>query len=234
VAVAVLPRIGWIAAALAVCGWLASPEADRAGTALVLAAGLAPTPLLLPRAGKLWSVPVLAPLLGAAALAPAFVAIAGLVRGAWRRAGLAAAGFLWLALGEVLTGKDFLFGVPDGVAPQLDWRHSLSGALENAIFPLVSSPALAPALVWAGLAALLPLVVRGRYIAFDLLGAALWAAALVASLTVMGEALAATTALGVPRGAPAGAVLGALLAVAAATVREPADPAHTAHPAPAT
>jgi eukaryotic-like serine/threonine-protein kinase len=232
-AVAMLPRIGWIAAALGVCGWLASPGADRPGAALVLAAALAPTPLLLPRAGKLWSVPVLAPLLGMIAIAPAYVAVAGLVQGAWRRAGLAAAGFLWLVLGEVLTGRNFLFGVPDGVAPALDWRHSAGSAAENALYPLVSSPALAPIAVFACLAAVLPLVVRGRYVALDLLAAALWAAALAAALIALGDALAATTALSQPRGAAAGAVLGALLAVAAATVREPAEPQGTAHPAPA-
>src|SRR3954471_6129669 len=103
-AVALLPRIGWIAAALGVCGWFVTPEADRPGTALVLAAALVPTPLLLPRAGKLWSVPVLAPLLGLIAIGPAFVAVAGLARTPLRRAGLGAAGFLWLAVGEVLTG----------------------------------------------------------------------------------------------------------------------------------
>jgi hypothetical protein len=227
-----LPRVGWIAGALGVCGWLASPGADRPGTALVLAAALAPTPLLLPRAGKLWSVPVLAPLLGMIAIAPAYVAVAGLAHGAWRRAGLAAAGFLWLVLGEVLTGKDFLFGLPDGVAPALDWRTS-AGDAADALYPLVSSPALAPIVVFAALAAVLPLVVRGRYIALDLLSAALWASALAAALIALGGALAATTALGQPRGALAGAVLGGLVAVAAATVRVPADPPGTAHPAPA-
>ena len=103
--VALLPRVGWLLSALFVCGWLGTPEADRAGTALVLAAALAPTPLLLPRAGLLWSVPALAPLLGAVALAPLFVGVAALASTAWRRAGLAAAGFLWLAVAEVLTGR---------------------------------------------------------------------------------------------------------------------------------
>jgi len=28
-----------------------------------------------------------------------------------------AAGFLWLALGELLTGKHLLFGIPDGALP---------------------------------------------------------------------------------------------------------------------
>ena len=38
VATALLPRIGWLLSALGLCLWLASPEADRQGTALVLAA----------------------------------------------------------------------------------------------------------------------------------------------------------------------------------------------------
>jgi hypothetical protein len=232
--VALLPRIGWLAAALGVCGWLASPEANRAGTAVVLAAALVPTPLLLPRAGKLWSVPVLAPLLGVIGIAPAFVAVAGLPRSVWRRAGLGAAGFIWLVMAEVLTGKSLLFGVPDGTAPSLDWRHSVSSALDNALYPLVNGPALAPVVVFAAMAAVLPLVVRGRYIALDLLAATLWAGALAAALIALGDALAATTARSEPRGAAAGAVLGALFAVAAATLREPADPEATAHPAAAT
>src|SRR3954452_11317470 len=174
-AVAMFPRIGWIAAAAGVCGWLASPGADRPGTALVLAAALAPTPLLLPRAGKLWSVPVLAPLLGTIALAPAYVAVAGLARTPWRRAGLGAAGFLWLAMGEVLTGKSFLFGIPDGVAPAFDWRGSAGDAVDNALSPLLSSPAVAPIAVFAAFAVVLPVVVRGRWLALDLVGAAMWA-----------------------------------------------------------
>jgi hypothetical protein len=234
VAVTLLPRIGWIAAALGVCGWLASPDVNRAGTAVVLAAALAPTPLLLPRAGRLWSLPVLAPLLGVVGIAPAFAAIAGLPRSVWRRAGLGAAGFLWLAVGEVLTGKNLLFGAPDGAAPALDWRHSLGGGLDNALYPLVDGPALVPVVVFAALAAALPLVVRGRYIAFDLVGGAIWAAALAAALIGLGDALAATTALAQPRGAAAGAVLGALFAVAAASLREQADPEAPAHPAAAT
>jgi hypothetical protein len=61
---AVVPRIGWLLAVAGLCAWLVSPEADRQGTALVLLAAAAPVPFLLPRAGVLWSVPVLAPLLG--------------------------------------------------------------------------------------------------------------------------------------------------------------------------
>jgi eukaryotic-like serine/threonine-protein kinase len=229
VAVALLPRIAWLVVAMGLCGWLISPEADRQGTALILAAAAIPIPLLLPRAGLLWSVPVLAPLLGTVALGPAFIGIAALAPTPWRRAGLAAGGFLWLALGEVLTGHDFLFGIADGTLQRADWQESISAAASDGLGPLLSGPALAPAVVWAVFAVLLPLLVRGRWLAVDVLGAGLWAVALAVTLTAMGDMLAATTALGEPRGAAAGAFLAGLIAVAAAHMRPAQDdwtPAH--------
>jgi hypothetical protein len=223
VVTALLPRLGWLLTAAAACAWLASPDADRQGTALVLAAGAAPVPFLLPRAGLLWSVPVLAPLLGAIALAPAFVGIAALASGAWRRAGLAAAGFIWLALAEPLTGHSLLFGVADGTQPAAEWQDSVSRAATDVLSPLASSPALAPAVVWAAFAVVLPLVVRGRFLVLDVLGAGLWAAGLIAAHVALGDLLAATTDLEQARGMVAGAVLGAIVAVAASTVGPPAE-----------
>jgi hypothetical protein len=229
VAVAVLPRVAWLVVAMGLCGWLISPEADRQGTALILAAAAIPIPLLLPRAGLLWSVPILAPLLGTVALGPAFIGIAALAPTPWRRAGLAASGFLWLALAEVLTGHDYLFGIADGTLQRADWQESISAAASDGLGPLLSGPALAPAVVWAAFAVLLPLLVRGRWLALDVLGAGLWAVALTVTLTAMGDMLAATTALGEPRGAAAGAFLAGVIAVAAAHMRAPEEewtPAH--------
>jgi hypothetical protein len=222
-AVALLPRIAWLVVAAGLCGWLVSPEADRQGTALILAAAAAPMPLLLPRAGLLWSVPILAPLLGAVAIGPVFVGIAALAPTPWRRAGLGAAGFLWLALGEVLTGKDLLFGIPDGTHPRVEWEGSISSAASDALGPLLSGPSLAPAVVWAAFAMLLPLVVRGRWLAVDLAGAAVWAAGLIAAHAALGDMLAATTALGEPRGAVSGAIGAALLVVAVSQMAPPAE-----------
>ncbi len=222
-AVAVLPRIAWLVVAMALCGWFVSPEADRQGTALILAAAAAPIPLLLPRAGLLWSVPVLAPLLGTVALGPVFVGIAALAPTPWRRAGLAAAGFLWLAIGELITGRDLLFGVPDGALPRAEWEGSISAAASDALGPLLSGPALAPAVVWAVFAMLLPLVVRGRWLAVDLLGAGLWAAGLLTAHAALGDMLAATTALDQARGAVAGAIGAALVVVAVSQMAPPAE-----------
>jgi hypothetical protein len=222
-AVALLPRIAWLVVAAGLCGWLVSPEADRQGTALILAAAAAPLPLLLPRAGLLWSVPIFAPLLGAVALAPVFVGLAALAPTPWRRAGLGAAGFLWLALGELITGRSLLFGVPDGALARSDWEGSISAAASDALGPLLSGPSLAPAVVWAAFAVLLPLVVRGRWLAVDLLGAGLWAAGLVAAHAALGDMLAATTALDQARGALAGAIGAGLVAVAVSQMAPPAE-----------
>ena len=221
VLVAVFPRVGWVLSALFVCGWLGTPEADRPGTALVLAAALAPTPLLLPRAGLLWSVPALAPLLGAVALAPLFVGVAALASTAWRRAGLAAAGFLWLATAEALTGDDLLFGAADGTLAREHWQGSLVDAAGDALYPMISSPALAPVAVWVAFAVALPFFVRGRWAAMDLLAGAAWAAGLVLAHGVVGEMLAATTELDRARGLVAGAALGGLVAVTVTLIAPP-------------
>ena len=229
-AVAMLPRVGWLAAATGVCVWLAASEGGRPGTALVLAAALVAVPLLLPRAGLLWSLPALAPLLGAIALAPLFVAVAGLASMAWRRAGLAAAGFAWLAVAEVATGRDLLFGGPDGTAARSAWEGSAVDAAREALWPLLSSPVLAPGLVWAGFAVLLGVVLRGRWALVDAVAAAAWVVALVVVHSALGDLLAPTTELSQARGAVAGAVLGGLVAITvtllAPTVRYgPGEPA---------
>ena len=221
---ALLPRLGWLAAAACLVGWLASPGADAEGTALVLTAALAPIPFLLPRAGLLWSAPALAPLLGVVALAPMFVALAGLCSTAWRRAGLAAAGFWWLVLAEVLSGDALLFGTADGTTGRGDWQNSLRGAAEDALYPLLSSPVTGPVLIWVVLAVVLPFVVRGRSLGLDLLGASAWAAALVTALAGAADLVASSAELDQARGAVGGAVVAVVVAVAAAAVGLAARP----------
>ncbi|HEX2070830.1 MAG TPA: serine/threonine-protein kinase [Thermoleophilaceae bacterium] len=162
-AVALLPRVGWIAAALGVCGWLASPEGGQEGTALVLTAALLPVPLLLPRAGRLWSAPALAPLLGAIGLAPLFVLAAAWLGGTvWRRAGLAAAGLLWLRFTEVLTGADLLYGSAPAASPRAGWEDSVVDAARQAVEPVVTSLDPVLAIAWVGAAVALPLLARVR------------------------------------------------------------------------
>jgi hypothetical protein len=226
-ATAVLPRIGWLLAAIGLCAWLVSSEADSQGTALLLAAAAAPVPFLLPRAGLLWSVPVLAPLLGTIALGPAFIGVAALAPTPARRAGLAAAGLWWLVLGEALTGRALLFGSPDGTLARIHWEGSISAAASDALQPLLTTPALAPVVLWAAAAVVLPLVVRGRWLAVDLIGAGACATGLIAAHIALGDALAADVALDQPRGAVAGGIAAALLVVLACHVARPAEPWRT-------
>ena len=221
--VAFLPRIAWLLAAAGLCAWFVSPDADRQGIALLLAAGALPIPVLLLRGKLLWSVPVIAPLLGTIALAPIFVGAAALAPTPWRRAGLAAGGFLWLALGEVLTGQDLLFGVPDGALPRADWEGSISAAASDALAPLLSGPALAPAVVWAAFAVLLPLVVRGRWLAMDLLGAGVWACGLIAAHVALADLLATTTTLDAARGAVAGSIGAAVFVLSVSRMAPPGE-----------
>jgi hypothetical protein len=221
-AVALLPRIGWLLAAAALVGWLGTEEP---GAALVVGVAAAATPLLLFRGGTLWSVPALGPALGAIGLGPAYPAVAGMSsRNAWRRAGLGALGFLWLATAEVLTGRSLLYGVADGTQAPKRWDGSFARAAEHAIYPAISGPALAPAVVFAAAAVVLPLAVRGRSFTFDAILATVWAAGLVAALHATDTLLSPTVRLASARGATAGALLGAALAVAVAHVRAPAPP----------
>jgi hypothetical protein len=212
VAVALLPRLGWLAAAIGVTGWFGSELLD--GTALVVGLSLALVPPLLLRAGRLWSMPAGAPLLGVIGIAPAFVGAAALASTAWRRAGLAAAGFAWLAAAELLSGEELLFGMPQDAESRGQWAGSLSGAVKDAIAPVVLSPAVLPVVAWAAFAAALPLVVRGRSLALDAVAALVWAACLVAAHQGIAELASGTVALDEARGAAAGAAIGAFVAVA--------------------
>jgi hypothetical protein len=159
-------------------------------------------------------MPAGAPLLGVIGIAPAFVGAAGLASTAWRRAGLGAAGSIWLATAELLGGDELLFGVPGDAESRGAWEGSLSGAVTDAIGPAVLSPTVLTVVAWASFAAILPLVVRGRSLALDVLAAAVWAAALVAAHQGIAELAAGTVALDQARGAAAGAAIGAFAAVA--------------------
>ncbi|HYZ27641.1 MAG TPA: serine/threonine-protein kinase [Thermoleophilaceae bacterium] len=99
-AVALLPRLGWIAAVVALCAWLVSPEVGQEGTAAYVAAACLPVPLLLPRAPAFWSVPGFAPLLGLANAGAGYTAIAGQAVTWPRRAALGVLGSLWIALAD--------------------------------------------------------------------------------------------------------------------------------------
>jgi ABC-type proline/glycine betaine transport system permease subunit len=77
--------------------------------------------------------------------------------------------------------------------------------------------------VWAAFAVALPLVVRGRWLALDLVGAGVWVIALIVAQVALGDALAADVALDQARGAVAGALLAAVVALSVSQVVAPAE-----------
>ena len=192
--VAALPRLGWATFVVALAAWLSLE--GRTGAAVVIAIGFLPA-LLAPRRGPAWSLPAGAPALGVIGLAGAWPALAARARRAPMRAALGAVGWTWTALGTALSGADLHLRAPPGSPPPARWTPSAGAALHRVLEPLITSGALAPALVWAAAAVILPWLVRGRRVAVDFVLASGWAAGLVAatyaSLRMVHGSLAAAT-----------------------------------------
>jgi hypothetical protein len=198
-AVLLAPRLGWIALAGALAAWAGG------ATALVIALAALPTVVLLRRSGTLWSLPAGAAVLGAAGLAGAWPALAAQAARPWERAALGALGAWWLALAEVVTDDRLALGAPPGSA--LDAGH---------LDPLLTSGALALAALWAGAAVALPVLVRGRVLAADIVGATAWAATLGSATQAVADSLSWQPTM---RGLAAGAVVAGGLAVVFAASR---------------
>jgi eukaryotic-like serine/threonine-protein kinase len=229
-----LPRLGWLAATLAVCLWLLTVH--RPGLVLLALCAVLALVLAVRRPGLRWLAPVLAPALGLVGLAGAFPALAGQAA-RWRsRAVLAALGYWWLRLAELpFDGptRRLWLGPPGALGKPASWEGSLSTTAAHAILPLLSLALLLGALLWALAAVTLPWLVRGRSATLDAFAAILWAAALAVgegslSLVGRGGPLAHAVGSGLggaalpsPRGAILGAALGAVFAVAARALRGP-------------
>jgi hypothetical protein len=97
------------------------------------------------------------------------------------------------------------------VPPRAGFDGGISLALADVIGPLLASEALLLALLWGLAAAVLPWLVRGRHLAFDVPAAAAWAAGLAAATA----AVAARSEGAEPAHLAAGALLagGAALAI---------------------
>jgi hypothetical protein len=210
--VALLPRLGWLAGVGLVAGWLAG---TYPGLALLVGAAAAPVVLLLPLTGWTWSLPAVAPGLGVAALAGAWPALAGQPRRWPVRAALGALGLWWLLLAELVSGERLLLGAAAEAPPRPGWEGSAVDAARDALWPVVTSGALAVAALWGLAAALLPVLVRGRSVLADLVGVAFWAAALAAGTQAVAQAMAVDD----PRGLVPGALACATVAVGARAVR---------------
>ncbi len=203
-AVALLPRLGWLAVAAALVTWAIA--GGETGVAVLIAAGALPTAGLLRRAGPLWSAPALAPLLAIPGLAGVWPALAGQATRAWHRAALGALGGMWLLLAEALAGRRLALGARDA-AP---WRDAAGRAWDEVLVPLATGGSLAIAGVWAIAALVLPYLVRGKLFAADLVGATAWAAGLGSACQAVAPGM---------RGLVAGAVAAGGVAVAARASR---------------
>ena len=97
----------------------------------------------------------------------------------------------------------------------------MSSAAVHVVGPMLSFGVLLGALLWAGGAACLPWIVRGRRAALDVVAVTMWSAAMAAAAPMLDRGLLASAAHPSPHGAVLGAVLGAVFAVAARALRGP-------------
>jgi hypothetical protein len=146
------------------------------------------------------------------AAAGAWPALAARAHTAWQRATLAATGWIWLLLASPLAGVGPYLHTAVA-SPRSTWLDSPYDAVNHLLLPLVRSGALAPGLIWAAAAAILPALLKEDR---RLLAAGLWSAGVVAAILV---ALAAFPSAGRLDGRMA--VLGAIAAAIAAVARAP-------------
>jgi eukaryotic-like serine/threonine-protein kinase len=220
--VALLPRLGWLAAAVGVPILLTLGPVQRPGAALLVGALALAPPLLLRADGRAWALPAAAPALGLLGLAGAYPVLAGRAPHWSARIALGFLGAWWLVLAEPLLERALVFGP----APDMPARAGFDGApgitAGDVIAPAVASGALLIGAIWAGAALVLPWLVRGRSLASDVVAATAWSAGVAAAAIALGEALGGRVGQGAPYGLVPGAVVAAALALALAHVRRPA------------
>ena len=90
---------------------------------------------------------------------------------------------------------------------------SLPQTIHHVLVPLVTTGALAPAVVWAAAAVILPWLVSGRSPALDLVRVVIWAAMLGGATGVAITAVHGFNPVGTPHGAATGAAVSALVAL---------------------
>ncbi len=221
---AALPRALWLAFALAAIVWQA--WVGKPGVALLLLAAAVPIAVIpAQRASRLvgagWLGCALAPVLGLVSLAGAFPALAGQSARARSRAAFGALGYWWLILSEPLLARRLWLGQPSGAPARSAWEGSVSTTATHVLVPVLNVGVLLGVGVWALAAVVLPWIVRGRRVAFDVAGAAVWAGAFAVATPVLDSGSSAHVLHADPRGAVLGAIVGGILAVAARALRGP-------------
>ncbi len=209
-AVLLLPRLGWVALAVALAVLAVSHHLPGAAVVITMAFLL---PLVIsPAAATTWPLSAGAPALGLLGLAGAWPAVAARATTPWRRATLGAVGWIWVLLASAVAGKALYLPLAPGVAPPHAWMSSLTNTIDHLLRPEVSAGVLAPALVWALGAVTLPWLVRGGSLVLDVVRVVVWAG-LVVSAT--GAAVAAVHGSAGPGGVSAPTALVGAVACAA-------------------
>ena len=211
--VLVLPRLGWLALIVAVSA-LATAQGN-VGFALVALPVLMMPVLLMVRTPTDWPLPAGAPALGLIGLAGAWPALAAGAATVWRRAALAATGWVWLLFAGAIAGRVLYEPHVPGTAPAAAWAGSPYNTVHQLLLPLARSGALTPALVWALAAAVLPWLVRGRSLPLDFVLVVIWAAMLDSATVEATSAFHGAHALAAPPTAVLGSVAAAVIALAA-------------------
>jgi hypothetical protein len=207
-----LPAAGWIVVGVAIC--VMAGLAHHPGAAELLVLALLVPVALMPRRPTDWPLLVVAPALAAAGLAGAWPAIAGRCSSAWRRASLAAGGWIWLVLAGPISGGDLYLRRLGSSSPYAAWDRSLDATLHHVLGPVLISGVLAPAVVWAVGALVLPWVVGGRSLAVELVLVAMWSAGTVsATATLLAGTKLDEHSVAI-QGAAVGALAGAAVALA--------------------
>ena len=120
-----------------------------------------------------------------------------------------------LVAAETLAHTNLYARLPHAVGAPSTWTHSLSGGVDHALAPLVSSGVLVPALVWALAAATLPWCKVFRALSTKIVLVTIWTAATASAVTTALHATHAGALVSTDA-----AVLGALAAGAAALAPE--------------
>jgi eukaryotic-like serine/threonine-protein kinase len=214
--VAALPRIGWLALTLAVTALLVAH--GRPGAALVVfPAALIPA-FLMPRKPASWPLAAGAPALALLGLAGCWPAIAARASTPWRRAGLGATGWIWLAIASPIVDSDLYARRPEATPPSSVWMPSLHEAVAHVLLPLLSIGWVMAAPLWGLAAAVLPRLTERRSLGAAVVLVTVWSATLAfATATVL--ALGHPRGAGMPATAVLGAVVGAVIALAPVAAR---------------
>jgi hypothetical protein len=129
-------------------------------------------------------------------------------------------GWIWLVVGDLLSGRDDYLRLPAGLPEPKVWMGSLYDTVHRVVPALLSGGLLAPAIVWGAGALVLPLALRRPAFAGRIFLILAWA---VAVPLLVGAVLTAFPAGGSL--SPAQAALGALacsaLILIVDTLRDP-------------